>query len=84
MLFRSLPVSFYPSLFVAVDATNAPRADVQPGNHKSLQAGPGWKELEIGSFVNSGSAPLDVRYAYFWVASLPKGLLKIDTITLVN
>jgi hypothetical protein len=79
-----LPVSFYPSFWVAVEATNGPSADVQPRNFKSLQAGPGWKELEVGSFLNSASAPLDVRYAYFWVSPLPLGLLKIDTIALVN
>ena len=79
-----LPVSFYPSFFVAVEATNAPSAGVQPRNFKSLQAGPGWKELEVGGFLNSASAPLDVRYAYFWVAPLPTGVLKIDTIALVN
>jgi hypothetical protein len=79
-----LPVSFYPSLWVAVEATNAPSADVQPRNFKSLQAGPDWKELEVGSFLNSASAPLDVRYAYVWVAPLPVGLLKIDAIMLVN
>ena len=39
-----LPVSFYPTFFVAVEATNAP-SDVQPRNFKSLQAGPGWKDL---------------------------------------
>ena len=76
-----LPVSFYPSFFVAVEATNAPSVGVQPRNSKSLQPGPGWKELEVASYA---SAPLDVRYAYFWVAPLPAGLLKIDTIALVN
>ena len=76
-----LPVSFYASFFVAVEATNAPSVGVQPRNSKSLQPGPGWKELEVASYA---SAPLDVRYAYFWVAPLPKGVLKIDTIALVN
>ena len=76
-----LPVSFYPTFWVTVEATNAPSADVQPRNSKSLQAGPGWKDLEVASYA---SAPLDVRYAYFSVSPQPAGLLKIDTITLVN
>ena len=79
-----LPVSFYPSFFVAAEAANAPSADVQARNSKSLQAGPGWKELEVPNYLNSASALPDVRYAYFWVSPQPAGLLKIDTITLVN
>ena len=79
-----LPVSFYPSFFVAAEAANAPSADVQARNSKSLQAGPGWKELEVPIYLNSASALPDVRYAYFWVSPQPVGLLKIDTITLVN
>jgi hypothetical protein len=79
-----LPSGFDPSLWVAIEATNAPGAVDQPRNYKSLQAGPGWKELEVRSYLNSGTAPLDVRYAYFWVSPLPVGLLKIDTITLIN
>ena len=80
-----LPVSFVPTLFIALEATNAPSADVQPQNSKSLQAGRGWKELEVvPSDMNAATGPLDVRYAYFWVSPQPAGLLKIDTITLVN
>jgi len=80
-----LPVSFYASLFVVVEAANAPGVDPQPRNFKSLQPGPGWKELEVvPNYLNSATGPFDVRYAYFWVSPQPAGRLKIDTITLVN
>jgi hypothetical protein len=42
--------------------------------------GPGWKEIE---FLVAGSTPLEVRYVYF-AAVASAGVLKIDTITLVN
>jgi hypothetical protein len=83
-LLTELPVSFLPSFWVALEVTNAPSPDEQPRNFKSLQAGPGWKELDVPSHLNSGLPLVDVRYAYFWISPLPVGLLKIDTITLVN
>ena len=77
-----IPSTFDVSLWVAIEATNSPTTDFQPRNYKSLQAGPGWKEIDVRQYMNYG--PLDVRYAYFWVSPQPVGSLKIDTITLVN
>ena len=70
---------FSPPFSVAIDATNAPSADFQPGSYVSLKAGPGWKEIEF----RPPASPLDVRYVYF-SGYANAGLLKIDTIALVN
>jgi hypothetical protein len=77
---QNIPSSFGLSLSVTVDATNAPSADGQSRFFQSLKSGPGWKEIE---FRDSGSVPLDVRYVYFSAYS-NAGVLKIDTIALVN
>ena len=74
------PSSFGLSLSVAIDAANAQSPDGQSRLFQSLKSGPGWKETE---FRHYGSTPLDVRYVYF-SAYANAGVLKIDTITLVN
>ena len=72
------------ALFVAFAGANAVGGGLHPRASATLKAGPGWKELEVPIYLNSTSALPDVRYAYFWVSPQPGGLLKIDTITLVN
>jgi hypothetical protein len=48
-----------------------------------LKTGPEWKEAESAPLNQPAPPPLDVRYLYFHATPNP-GLLKIDTITLVN
>jgi hypothetical protein len=74
------PSTFGLTLSLTIEATNAPSADVQPRSFQSLKAGAGWKEID---FRLTASPPLDVRYIYF-SGYANAGVLKIDTITLVN
>jgi len=67
------------SVLATIEASNASSVD-QPRNYQTLQAGSGWKEIE---FRPPAFSLLDVRYMYF-AAYANAGLLKIDTITLVN
>jgi hypothetical protein len=67
------------SVSATIEATNTSSVD-QPRNYQTLQGGSGWKEIE---FRPPGSPSLDVRYIYF-AAYANAGVLKIDTITLVN
>lgn len=70
-------------LIVAFEAENAPRRDRQPSARITLKAGPGWKEAESVRMDYPELASLDLRYVYFSATPNP-GVLKIDTITLVN
>jgi hypothetical protein len=74
------PSDFGPSLSMTIDATNARSAAGQSSDSQRLKAGPGWMDME---FRHHESTPLDVRYVYFTGYS-NAGVLKIDTITLVN
>ena len=71
------------ALIVAFEATNAPRRDLQPSARITLKAGAGWKEAESVRTNYPELTSLDVRYVYFSATPNP-GLLKIDTIALVD
>jgi hypothetical protein len=72
-------------LFVAFSGANAPGGGLHPRARATLKSGPGWKESESGVPVEYPELmPLDVRYLYFCGFTQNPGLLKIDTITLVN
>ena len=73
------------ALFVAFAGANAVGGGLHPRASATLKAGPGWKESESGVAVEFPELmPLDVRYVYFSGFNQNPGLLKIDTITLVN
>ena len=71
------------SLFASFEAVDAPTHDVQPTMRLVLKTGPEWKDAESAPWNQPAPPPLDVRYLYFHATPNP-GLLKIDTITLVN
>ena len=73
------------ALSVAFSGANAPGGSLHPRARATLKSGPGWKESESGVPVEYPELmPLDVRYVYFSGFNQNPGLLKIDSITLVN
>ena len=67
------------SMSATIEATNTSSVD-QPRQYQTLKTGSGWKEID---FRPPASSSLDVRYIYF-AAYANAGVLKIDTITLIN
>jgi hypothetical protein len=67
-------------LFAAFEIADTP---TQPTLRLVLKPGPGWKEAESLPWNAPAPPPLDVRFLYFHATPNP-GLLKIDTIALVN
>ena len=76
---QDIPSTVGLAVSATIEATNTSSVD-RPPNYQTLTAGSGWKEIE---FRPPAPSPLDVRYIYF-AAYANAGLLKIDTITLVN